>query len=96
MIQIPKANSKINSNRFSPYEIISKLRKCGNTAPGPEGITYAHLRKIDPNATVLTPIYNLCLRFQAVPETWKKTTTISIHEKRRYAGPRQLEGNCPR
>lgn len=51
------------------------------TSPGPDFITYNHIKQIDPNAIALTPLYNCCLKFQAVPSSWKTTTTILIYKK---------------
>lgn len=89
MKAIDPANNPVNVTLFTQNEISKRLRKCENTAPGPDGICYNHLKKIDPTAIVLTPIYNLCLRFGGVPEAWKKTTTISIFKK----GDKQDPGN---
>lgn len=83
------AGSNMNIEYFTSNEITKKLRKCENTAPGPDGITYNHIKKVDPYAKVLTPLYNLCLRFQAVPEAWKRTTTILIYKK----GDKEDPGN---
>lgn len=54
---------------------------CENSSPGPDGITYAHLKLIDPTAEILTLIYDICLKFKSVPTAWKKTTTILIYKK---------------
>lgn len=58
-----------------------KAARLWNTASGPDGITYKHLKLIDPSADVLTIIYNLCIKFKAVPSSWKITTTILIYNK---------------
>lgn len=78
---IPPAQEAVNVNYFTQFEISQRLKKCENTAPGPDGITYSHLKKLDPTAIVLTPLCNLCIKFKAVPVAWKKTTTICIYKK---------------
>ncbi|GIY31133.1 retrovirus-related Pol polyprotein from type-2 retrotransposable element R2DM [Caerostris darwini] len=63
---------------FSPKEVWSLLKKAENTAPGPDRLTYHHLRTVDPGARLLSKIFNLCVRFRRVPSSWKVSTTILI------------------
>ncbi|GIY55746.1 retrovirus-related Pol polyprotein from type-2 retrotransposable element R2DM [Caerostris darwini] len=63
---------------FSPPEVWDILKKAENTAPGPDRLTYFHLRTIDPGALVLTKLFNICVRFRRVPGLWKCSTTILI------------------
>ena len=44
-------------------------------------VEYAHLKKIDPNAKILTPIFNTCLGAMDVPLPWKQAVTILIYKK---------------
>ncbi|GIY48211.1 c2H2-type domain-containing protein [Caerostris darwini] len=48
---------------LTPTEVWSILKKAENTAPGPDRLTYHHLRSVDPGAQVLTKIFNVCIRF---------------------------------
>ncbi|GIY27770.1 retrovirus-related Pol polyprotein from type-2 retrotransposable element R2DM, partial [Caerostris darwini] len=63
---------------FSAKEVWEALKKSENSAPGPDRLTYHHLRLVDPGAKLLSRIFNLCLRFQKVPSSWKSSTTILI------------------
>lgn len=56
MKTINPANNPINTNPSSARELTSRLRRCENTAPGPDGITYNHIKFLDPKATILTPL----------------------------------------
>lgn len=63
------------------------MKSCENTSPGPDGITYNHLKLIDNSAIALTPLYNCCLKFKAVPSSSKNTTTILIYKKGNRSDP---------
>ncbi|GIY31151.1 retrovirus-related Pol polyprotein from type-1 retrotransposable element R2 [Caerostris darwini] len=65
---------------FTPTEVWNVLKKAENTAPGPDRLTYHHLRSVDPGAHVLTKIFNACVRFRQVPCLWKMSTTILIYK----------------
>ena len=40
-----KASSEVICSRFTSKEVLSKLKKCDNTSPGPDGITYNGWKK---------------------------------------------------
>ncbi|GIY31136.1 retrovirus-related Pol polyprotein from type-2 retrotransposable element R2DM [Caerostris darwini] len=63
---------------FSEKEVWEALKKAESTAPGPDRLTYHHLRLVDPGAKLLSRIFTLCLRFPKVPSSWKSSTTILI------------------
>ncbi|XP_060879164.1 uncharacterized protein LOC132951368 [Metopolophium dirhodum] len=62
-------------------DVSKRLGKFENTAPGDDGLTYRHWKRLDPECTVLTGILNTCLRFKRVPPAWKKAVTILIYKK---------------
>lgn len=80
MIEGEPATNVMNTGRFTRREVSRRLKSCENTSPGPDGITYNHLKLIDNSATALTPLYNCCLKFKDVPSSWKNTTTL-IYKK---------------
>ncbi|GIY63746.1 retrovirus-related Pol polyprotein from type-1 retrotransposable element R2 [Caerostris darwini] len=65
-------------NGFTPTEVWNTLKKAENTAPGPDRLTYHHLRTVDPGARILSKLFNICLKFRRVPCLWKRSTTILI------------------
>ncbi|KAK3913539.1 LOW QUALITY PROTEIN: hypothetical protein KUF71_022996 [Frankliniella fusca] len=57
------------------------LRRCPNTTPGPDGVSYATWRRRDAGGHVLAQIFELCLKNSQFPEAWKKSNTILIFKK---------------
>ena len=75
---------EIDDSLFYPpskEEICSKVKSATNTSPGPDKIEYRHLKKIDPDGTILSLIFNRCFLEKNVPSSWKSATTILIHKK---------------
>ena len=68
-------------SEVSEAEVAAKLRSAANTAPGADRVEYAHLKRIDPSAKILAPIFNTCLRAQNVPDIWKRAVTVLIYKK---------------
>ncbi|UYV71363.1 hypothetical protein LAZ67_8002753 [Cordylochernes scorpioides] len=66
---------------ISSNEVWYRLLKMGNTAPGQDGISYQELRRVDPNATILTQIFQACFQMRAVPPSWKESSSILFHKK---------------
>ncbi|GIY16919.1 retrovirus-related Pol polyprotein from type-2 retrotransposable element R2DM [Caerostris extrusa] len=54
-------------SEFSKKEVWAILKKAENTAPGPDRLTYHHLRLVDPGDKILTKIFNLCVRYRKIP-----------------------------
>lgn len=76
-----KAERPPSAAIFSSYEVKRKLKASENTAPGPDRLTYNHLKSFDPHAKVLALIYNICLKAKRIPTSWKQSTTIFIPKK---------------
>lgn len=68
---------------FTRKEVQMKLASAENTSPGPDGITYANWRSVDPEAVVLTLIINIYIKYRKIPEGWKNTMTVLIPKKER-------------
>lgn len=64
---IDPANEEFNTSPFTAREVVRKLRKCENTASGPDSIPYNHLKKIDPKAMVLTLVVQSLFKIQSCP-----------------------------
>lgn len=63
---------------FHPKEVWDRLRAAENTSPGPDRLTYNHLKKIDPGALALARIFSICLKAHRVPAIWKVSRTVLI------------------
>jgi len=77
----PSSIPEIDTTSFSPSEIRSRLHRFENSAPGPDRISYAHLKVVDPECRILAMIFNICLRSRRIPHSWKHSKTILIHKK---------------
>ncbi|XP_046856073.1 uncharacterized protein LOC124449166 [Xenia sp. Carnegie-2017] len=62
-------------------EIAAKLGSAANTAPNSDRCEYAHLKKVDPTAAILSLIFNRCHVEKDVPQPWKDAVTILIYKK---------------
>ncbi|KAL3069435.1 hypothetical protein niasHS_018160 [Heterodera schachtii] len=67
--------------QFTQKEVWERLKRCSNTAPGPDGIRYSVWKKYDQGAHVLTSIYNCVKRTQHIPRNWTKSVTVLLHKK---------------
>ena len=66
---------------ISKATILARLRRVGNTAPGPDGVTYAAIRAKDRGAHILAEVFRVCLEQKKIPAAWKESRTILIHKK---------------
>jgi len=69
---------------MSPFvraEIVTRLSRMPNTAPGPDKVSYWMLRRADPGCYVLTSIFERCFRERRTPRSWKRTNLVLIHKK---------------
>jgi hypothetical protein len=80
-IESPEESNGVPTSRITPEEVASKLRKCEIMAPGEDRITYKHWKTVDPACTVLAAVYNICLKYEKIPDTWRKSLTVLIYTK---------------
>ncbi|GFY40355.1 hypothetical protein TNIN_91271 [Trichonephila inaurata madagascariensis] len=66
---------------FSQPFVAGCLRSAENSAPGQDLICYKHWRELDPSCSVLTRIFNICIKLSDVPAAWKASRTVLIHKK---------------
>jgi len=66
---------------FQCASVSKRLGKFEKTAPGDEGLTYRHWKRLDPECTVLTEVINVCLRYKMVPTAWKRAVTVFIYKR---------------
>ncbi|KAL1415300.1 hypothetical protein MTO96_029571 [Rhipicephalus appendiculatus] len=66
---------------FSEDEVLSRLRKAENTAPGADRLTYHHWKSADPEARFLTALFNAYVHHRRTPDAWRTSRTILIYKK---------------
>lgn len=64
---------------FTPSEVLARLRKATDTAPGADTIKYSEWKRLDPSAKILTRIFN-CVKSVGVPSRWKESVTTLIYK----------------
>ncbi|KAG8225592.1 hypothetical protein J437_LFUL004160 [Ladona fulva] len=58
-----------------------RLARAKNTAPGPDGLRYQDLRRLDVGSRVTSIIYDRYLRERRMPPSWKTSRTVLLHKK---------------
>ncbi|XP_023214312.1 uncharacterized protein LOC111617214 [Centruroides sculpturatus] len=66
---------------FTPEEVATRIRRCHNTAPGPDGLRYHHWARVDPKGIILSSVFNAVLRTSFIPPSWQRSNTILLHKK---------------
>ncbi|GFU20549.1 transposon TX1 uncharacterized 149 kDa protein, partial [Nephila pilipes] len=66
---------------ITPESAAAWLRRCENSAPGPDKISYQHWKTIDPNCFIISKIFNICLKLNNIPSPWKESNCILIPKK---------------
>lgn len=69
------------TRRFTPAEVEDRLRRMSDSAPGPDGLKYSALSKIDPTGLILAAIFNACWTVKNTPASWKRSNTTLIYKK---------------
>jgi hypothetical protein len=69
------------AEEFMPEEVWTRLHRCGNTTPGPDGIRYVQWKKIDKGGYALNTVFNAIHRLGSIPQDWGKSVTILIFKK---------------
>ena len=52
------------------------------STPGPDGTTYAHWKRLDPEGKLLTTVMNICREAARVPPSWKTSTTVLAYKNK--------------
>lgn len=76
-----EGRAPVSSRPFPRDEVMKRLKKFENTAPGEDGLTYNHWKRLDPECTVVTEVLNICLKHRRIPTTWKQAVTVLIFKK---------------
>ncbi|XP_043661747.1 uncharacterized protein LOC122625746 [Drosophila teissieri] len=61
---VPGEEARVDTlvSPLTQEEVLARLRRTHSSAPGPDGVTYGNLKKTDPKASMLTAVFNACLR----------------------------------
>ncbi|CAM5147797.1 unnamed protein product [Eretmochelys imbricata] len=71
----------------TPKEVMARLSKTKNTAPGKDCIPYILLKKRDPGCLVLATLFNQCKQFCRTPSSWKKAMMVLVYKKGEWDDP---------
>ena len=71
----------VMARKLTQQEVKDVLKKMPHqSAPGPDYVTYAYWKEVDPTAAIITKILETCRRNKRIPDKWKNSTTILIHK----------------
>ena len=80
--------TQFNTAPIRPRDIRSTLSKCNKkSAPGPDGITYLTLLKLESTHHILATFFNKVFLSGAHPPTWGESLVKLIHKKGDTATP---------
>ena len=71
------------AEEFTPEEVWTRLHRCSNTAPGPDGIRYAQWKERDKGGYAPNVVFNTVHRLGTIPQPWGKSVTILMYKKKR-------------
>lgn len=77
-LKIKRAVNEPIEEDISCWEVKESLRKCGKSAPGPDGITFFDIKVFDRKGMVLAAIFNSAMQLRMIPHRWKKSVTTLI------------------
>ncbi|KAL1415328.1 hypothetical protein MTO96_029599 [Rhipicephalus appendiculatus] len=89
LFERPVAPQPVDTSRFTADEVLARLRKAENTAPGSDRLTYRHWKSVDPEARFLSALFNACLHHRRTPDSWRTSRTVLIYKK----GDPSIPGN---
>lgn len=76
------AANELNIDNITPVEVLNKLSKAENTAPGLDRLTFQYWRSIDTDGSTLAAIFSLCTKLQKVPDDRKTSKTVFIPKRK--------------
>ncbi|KAL1415584.1 hypothetical protein MTO96_006708 [Rhipicephalus appendiculatus] len=88
LYQRPAAPEPIDAAPFTAEEVLFRLRKAENTAPGSDRLTPHHWKSVDPEARFLSAFFNACVHHRRTPDAWRTFRTVLIFKK---GGPRRAQ-----
>ncbi|KAG8239341.1 hypothetical protein J437_LFUL019121 [Ladona fulva] len=61
-------------------KVTRRLARAKNTAPGPDGLRYRDLRRMDVGSRVMPIIFSRCLKEGRIPPSWKTSRTAGVKQ----------------
>ncbi|KAL1415261.1 hypothetical protein MTO96_029531 [Rhipicephalus appendiculatus] len=80
LFERPAAPEPVDTTSFTADEVLARLRKAENTAPGSDCLTYHHWKSVDPEARFLSALFNACLHHRRTPDSWHTSRTVLIYK----------------
>jgi hypothetical protein len=80
-IRTTEDRNSVPTSRITPEEVANGLRKCENTAPGKTASHITTGKQTSSHAQYWHQLYNMCLKYEDLPDTWKTSTTVLIYKK---------------
>ena len=95
--QLPIHSIRHFSSPISPLEISKAIQaKDDNSAPGPDGLTYAFYKSFISYITlILSHVANLVSQGIPPPPSWSDTYTILLHNNKKTQDPSYISNCCP-
>ena len=92
--RFPDLTSEFDMSPIRPSEVKQVLKKCSlSSAPGPDGITYFHLKKLPICHNFLATLYSkILLQSHSAPASWCQGKTILLYKKGDASLPKNF---CP-
>lgn len=81
LVEREPAGDELPLDPMTEHEVLSKARRCENTAPGDDRLTYHHWLAVDPGCRFLAAAFNICLQYRAIPDSWRQSRTILVPKK---------------
>jgi len=81
--ELPVSVNEFDMSPIRPREVKQVLKRCSSTsAPGPDGITYSHLKKLPSCHNFLATLYSkILLQSHSAPISWCQGKTILLYKK---------------
>ena len=68
---------------FAADKVRRQLRRLpAYSAPGPDEVTYANWKRLDPEGELLSVILNICRKVARIPPSWKTSTTVLAYKNK--------------
>ncbi|KAG5869416.1 hypothetical protein JTB14_034651 [Gonioctena quinquepunctata] len=81
-VKLPQdPNNEDIDTHFTDNEVMSRLLKTSNSAPGKDGIRYTAIKRLDLGCIVMTGLFDRVLSPKEIPESWRSASIVLILKK---------------